>query len=290
MGSIFYTYALKRTTIGSVFRYVMILNSDFILPHFKEKMRQGSRDTSRHVLCHDCKARTKLYTLKDGRKKCSVCNKKFEPRKKTDNTKLQQYADILLCFTLDFSAHRASQISKIRYRLVSDIYNNIRYLLTEQNLVPGKIRLMMATEPAYRGIHGSEYCKRCGNSYSCKGRQQGDAPVFGVRALKNGKVFLESLQDEPDEASKAPQAFSGFICNGTFHRFTNNRKQQDGMESFWSWVEERLRKYHGVNPENMGLYLKELEWKYNHRLLGPDVQAVKIAAIFPEDFLETWSK
>ena len=102
----------------------MILNSDFLLPHFKEKMRQNTRDASRHVLCPDCKTRTRLYTLKDGRKKCSVCQNRFESRKKTDQTRLRQYADILLCFTLDFSAHRASQLSKIRYRLVSDIYGN----------------------------------------------------------------------------------------------------------------------------------------------------------------------
>lgn len=267
----------------------MILNSDFLLPHFKEKMRQGSRDASRHVLCPECKARTKLYTLKDGRKKCSVCGKKFESQKKTDRTKLQQYADILLCFTLDFSAHRAAQIAKIRYRLVSDIYGQFRRLLAGQNLVPGKIRLMKDTEPSCRGIHGSEFCKRCGNAYACKGRQEGDAPVFGVRELKNGKVFLEPLQDEPDEASKASTAFSGFICNGTFHRFTDNRKQQDGMESFWSWVEERLRKHHGVHPKNRGLYLKELEWKYNYRLLSPDIQAMRIAGLFPADFLEVWS-
>lgn len=268
----------------------MILNSDFLLPHFKEKMRLGSRDASRHVLCPECKVRTKLYTLRDGRKKCSVCHKKFESQKETDRTKLRQYADILLCFTLDFSAHRASQLAKIRYRLVSGIYNNIRHLLSEQNLVPGRITLMVETETRCRGVHGSEFCKRCGSAYACKGRQKGNAPIFGVRELKNGKVFLEPLQDEPDEASKASQTFSGFICNGTFHRFTDNKKQQDGMESFWSWTEERLRKHHGVDPENMGLYLKELEWKYNHRLLSPDVQAVRIAGLFPTNFLEIWSE
>jgi hypothetical protein len=212
----------------------MILNSDFLLPHFKEKMRQGSRDTSRHVLCPDCKARTKLYTLKDGRKKCSVCNKKFEPRKKTDKTKLQQYADILLCFTLDFSAHRASQISKIRYRLVSDIYNNIRHLLTEQNLVPGKIRLITNLETSCTGTIG-EYCKRCGSAATCKGRKIGDAPVYGVRELKSGNVFLEPLENEPKEVEKASIAFSGFICNGSFHRFIDQPKHSDGMENFWSW-------------------------------------------------------
>lgn len=47
---------------------------------------------------------------------------------------------------------------------------------------------------------------------------------------------------------------------------------------------------HAHRTKNMGLYLKELEWKCNHRLLSPDVQAVRIAGLFPADFLESWSE
>ena len=39
----------------------------------------------------------------------------------------------------------------------------------------------------------------------------------------------------------------------------------NGIEGFWSFAKERLMKYHGVNPAKFPLYLKELEFRYNHR-------------------------
>lgn len=267
----------------------MLLNSTFILPHLKERMRHGTRDASRHVLCPSCKIRTRLYRLSDGRRKCQACSRKFAVHNESDARKLKQYADILLCFCLDFTAHRASQLSRYRYNLVSDTYAQFRKLLAAQSLMPGKIRLITNLEPSCTGTTG-EYCKRCGSAATCKGRQVGDAPVYGVRELKSGQVFLEPLENEPKEAEKASVAFSGFICNGSFHRFTDQPKRNDGMENFWSWVEERLRKHHGVFAENTGYYLKELEWKYNHRHLTPDAQAKQLVEFFPSDFLSTWSK
>jgi hypothetical protein len=155
--------------------------------------------------------------------------------------------------------------------------------------MPGKIRLITNLETSCTGTIG-EYCKRCGSAATCKGRKIGDAPVYGVRELKSGNVFLEPLENEPKEVEKASIAFSGFICNGSFHRFIDQPKHSDGMENFWSWLEERLRKHHGVYAENAGYYLKELEWKYNHRQLAPEVQAKRIVEFFPSDFLSAWSK
>ncbi len=38
-----------------------------------------------------------------------------------------------------------------------------------------------------------------------------------------------------------------------------------------------------------GVYLKELEWKYNNRALEPDLQAQKIIELIPMDFLTRWA-
>ena len=37
----------------------------------------------------------------------------------------------------------------------------------------------------------------------------------------------------------------------------------NGIEGFWSYVKERLVKYHGVSKKNSILYLNELEFRYN---------------------------
>jgi len=50
-----------------------------------------------------------------------------------------------------------------------------------------------------------------------------------------------------------------------------------------------MRNHRGIWKRNTGLYLKELEWKYNNRLLTPETQAMKIAALMPMDFLTRWS-
>lgn len=279
----------------------MIINSDIVLSHLEAKVRQDTRATSRHLLCPRCKRRVKLYHLKDGRRKCSACGAKFEIDKETDETKLKQYADLLLCFTLDFSAHRAAELSGYRYKLVADSYMHFRKLLAEQSLGRGKIPLMLEIEQHCRGLHESEFCKRCARSPFCKGREKGDAPVFGVRQGEKGKVILEPLPEKATESSLNElltqnatdrfSAYSGFICKGRFHRFKDRPKQKGsvGLEHFWSWIEERMRKYHGVENEYIGFYYKELEWKYNHRLLTTEEQAIRIAEFFPSNFLQSWS-
>ncbi|WP_447976980.1 IS1595 family transposase [Candidatus Nitrospira bockiana] len=39
----------------------------------------------------------------------------------------------------------------------------------------------------------------------------------------------------------------------------------NGIEGFWSYAKERLRKYHGVSRLHFPLYLKEMEFRFNHR-------------------------
>jgi hypothetical protein len=42
----------------------------------------------------------------------------------------------------------------------------------------------------------------------------------------------------------------------------------NGLEGFWSWAKERLMKHHGVSKHRFPQYLKELEFRYNHRTEG----------------------
>lgn len=279
----------------------MIINSDIVLSHLEAKVRHDTRAPSRHLLCPRCKRRVKLYRLADGRKKCSACGAKFELDKQTDDTKLRQYADLLLCFTLDFSARKAAELSEYRYKLVADSYMHFRKLLAEHGLGRERIPLLLEIEQHCRGLHESEFCKRCARSPFCKGRQRGDAPVFGVKRGEKGRIVLEPLPEKATESSWQDvlersdtgkfAAYSGFICKGKFHHFKDRAKEKNvsGLEHFWSWIEERFRKHHGVQNEYLGFYYKELEWKYNHRLLTTEEQAIRIAELFPSDFLQKWS-
>jgi transposase len=48
-------------------------------------------------------------------------------------------------------------------------------------------------------------------------------------------------------------------------RFSQGRVYINGLEGFWSFAKERLTKYHGISPKRFPLYVKELEFRYNHR-------------------------
>jgi transposase len=48
-------------------------------------------------------------------------------------------------------------------------------------------------------------------------------------------------------------------------KFANGKVYINGIEGFWSYVKERLLKFHGVSKDNFIYYLKELEFRYNFR-------------------------
>lgn len=275
----------------------MIFNAESLVPHLKEKVRPTQSDTSRHLLCPYCRRRTRLNTLGDGRRKCTVCGKNFRIHKTTDRNKLQQCAEILLCFCLDFSAHRAAQITHHRYRLVAAYYEHFRRLLTEKSLPREKIQLLTAQKGGRHVLHDRSRCKWCKSKV--RSGDGGGPPVFGVQFRESGEVSIDPLKD--DEAvlhfhgfgsrAEAPgrrEGYAGFICCGKFHRFTAEDRGKDGAEQLWTWIRERVRSHHGIWKKNTGFYLKELEWKYNNRSVDPELQARKIIEMMPVDFLTRW--
>jgi transposase len=48
-------------------------------------------------------------------------------------------------------------------------------------------------------------------------------------------------------------------------RFSRGKVYINGLEGFWSYAKERIIKFHGVSKERFPFYLKEMEFRYNHR-------------------------
>jgi transposase len=58
-------------------------------------------------------------------------------------------------------------------------------------------------------------------------------------------------------------------------RFFDGEVYINGPGGFWSYVKERLIKYHGVSKEKFPLYLKEMEFRYNNRNTPIFIQLAK---------------
>ncbi|MEM3099693.1 MAG: transposase [Nitrososphaerales archaeon] len=49
------------------------------------------------------------------------------------------------------------------------------------------------------------------------------------------------------------------------YKFKSGKVYINGIEGLWSFAKERLIKHHGISPRKFLLYIKEMEWRYNHR-------------------------
>jgi transposase len=47
--------------------------------------------------------------------------------------------------------------------------------------------------------------------------------------------------------------------------FANGRAHVNGIENFWGVTRSRLVKFKGIKNDKFYLYLKETEWRFNHR-------------------------
>jgi transposase len=213
-----------------------------------------------------------LYKLSDKRVKCKHCQKKYSL------TKLKRDLQILYYFYLEISARRAANELNINYKTVQSRFMHFRkcisnYCLLEAKKLNGELEL----DESYFGG------KRKGN----RGRgAKNKAIVFGILERK-GKVYTVIVQDvsantlmnEIKNKTKKGSVFytDGWKSYASLEQYgkhniidhdkelVNNHNHINGIEGFWSFAKERFHKYHGIRMNNYPFYIKEMEFRFNHR-------------------------
>lgn len=112
-------------------------------------------------------------------------------------------------------------------------------------------------------------------------------PVFGM-SERDRKVYVEVVSDVQAKTlvgaarqhiypgsttcTDGFSSYSSLLLYGYEHIrvdhercFANGKVHINGLEGFRSYAKERLAPYHGVSPRNFYLYIKEMEFRYNHR-------------------------
>lgn len=275
----------------------MILNADTLLAHLKQKVRPLHSDDSRHLICLHCNVRTRLNILGDGRRKCTVCGAKFRIHKITEEKKLQQCADSLLGFCLDFSPKKTALLTQHRYRLVRIFYNYFRQLITEEQLRVKNVIKPLDTLEDIDSIHHKGNCQWCKNTMRVSHK---NTPVFGIQFNQDHEVYIDPLTDKEavayfkqlpikTESTDRFAGYAGYVCCNKLHKFIGFDTQKNITNQFWTWKQERVRSHYSIWRKNKESYLKELEWKFNHRLVGPEAQALAIIELMPIDFIRCCS-
>lgn len=213
-----------------------------------------------------------LYKLKDKRVKCKHCKKYYSI------IKLRKDLQILYYFYLEISARRAANELNINYNVVHRKFMHFRKCISNYcNSEAGRLKGEFEIDESYFGG------KRKGN----RGRgAKNKAIVFGILERK-GKVHTvivkdvsaETLMNEIKNKTKKGSVFytdkwrsynsleqygkHNIIDHGK--EFVDHHNYINGIEGFWSFAKERFHKYHGISKTNYPLYVKEMEFRFNHR-------------------------
>lgn len=227
-------------------------------------------------------ASTSIGRIRRTKIRCYSCRKEWGPRKGSilEGTRVPftRFLTALKLFELDTSVREAARQLDLAYNTVYGLFHLFRRAIaatdTERFSLSGEIEM----DESYFG----------GRRKGKRGRgAAGKIPVFGILE-RGGKVRVEVVRDVQGETllemairkvkrgslvyTDKFRSYNGLVTYGFRHRridhgirFVNGKVYINGIEGFWSFAKERLMKYHGVRPGKFPFYLKELEFRYNHR-------------------------
>jgi len=185
---------------------------------------------------------------------------------------------VLYYFYLEVSARKCARELKLNYKTVSKRYAQFRnailaHCVSEFKKLKGKIE---ADESYFGG-------KRKGNRGRGAFNKQA---VFGILERK-GKVYTAVIENVSaktlfNHIKKTTRKGSVFYTDdfksykdlkqyGKHSRvkhsktFGKGHNHINGIEGFWSYAKERFHKYHGIKKKNYLPYIKEMEFRFNHR-------------------------
>jgi transposase len=190
-----------------------------------------------------------------------------------------QWLRILKLFEWELSVRRMAQQASLAYNTALRAINTLR-LAIWAHAADGNGLLRGEIEPDEAYFGGKRKGKR-GQGAADK------VPVFGILE-RNGRVrvtVVPNVQAETVLGLTVEKVRRGSIVYTDRYRiydalmfcgyrhlrvdhqthFSRGRVTINGLEGFWSYAKERLIKHHGVSKEKFPLYLKELEFRYNHR-------------------------
>jgi transposase len=186
---------------------------------------------------------------------------------------------VLYYFYLEISASKTAKELEIDYNTAQSRFMQFRgkiaeYCHQEAKKLNGELEL----DESYFG----------GKRKGKRGRGAGNkAIVFGILERK-GKVHTvivkdvsaETLMGEIKNKTKKGSVFytdtwksynsleqygkHNKINHGD-EEYADGRNHINGIEGFWSYAKERFHKYHGINRNNYPFYVKEMEFRFNHR-------------------------
>lgn len=196
--------------------------------------------------CPKCGCK-KLYKLKNNYLKCKECNKKFSPQKYQLDFKIIDF------FCNDYNVLETSQILNLNYRTVQNRYVLIRKLCASylDDLYQNSVQEKSSYEEHYFFTQKDKKKKR---------KSIYDA-INIIGFYSNNRVFTLLMSPLPKPINEQEdKSFEKYL---QWHKIYSQENQTSVLKNFWIFLDESMKKYNGINPNNFFHYLKECEFKFN---------------------------
>ena len=216
----------------------------------------------------------KVARTRRGYVKCRGCGKS------KSLTRLKRVIAILQGFYQQQPAYRLATDLGVDVKVVTRVYQRLREALYHMaELEGGKLAGEIELDESYFG----------GRRKGTRGRgAKGKSIVFGLLE-REGRVYTKVVENVTAEtlmqhiAARTRKgsvyytdAFRGYQSLKRYgkHHVVNHQKQLvdkrtknhiNGIEGFWSVAKHILYNYRGVSKYHFPMYLKEIEYRYNHR-------------------------
>ena len=215
--------------------------------------------------------KTKRGYVKCGRKTC---------RKQKSWKKLRREIGIITGFYQLQPAYRLASDIALSYQAITRVYQKLReaiYHIAE--LEGGKLKGEIEIDEAYFG----------GRRKGKRGRgAAGKSIVFGLLE-RDGRVYTKVVERVTADELMAHirkhtrkgsvyytdtfRSYNSLKRWGKHHRlnhskafaYQHGRNHINGIEGFWSYAKHILYNYRGVSKYHFPMYLKEVEYRFNHR-------------------------
>lgn len=210
--------------------------------------------------------------MRDKRVKCKSCKRFYSLGK------LKRDLKVLYYFYLEVSARKCARELNLNYKTVARRYAGYREaILAHSEKEFKKLRGLVEADESYFGG------KRKGNRGRGAFNKQA---VFGILE-RNGRVYTavvdnvsaETLFEHVKKKTRKGSVFytDDFKSYKDLKQYGKHNKVKhsktfgrghchiNGIEGFWSYAKERFHKYHGISRSNYLPYVKEMEFRFNHR-------------------------
>ena len=255
--------------------------------------------------CPRCGYARKLWPLEDGRWRCRRCRKRFGLLTDTwlshTRFELAEIYELLYWFELELTDHGIARRVDVPYHRVHRFLLDVRRAIAAFEdrsiaLLDGEVEVDESYfGPRFENRRRARRRKlrKSGQVLSGRGAQRLKQAVFGIYERTDGIVYVQPVANvsrqtlqsvihrkvsiETTIYSDSWAGYDGLAEDYAGHEILHHRAREyvrgtasiNGIEGFWAYAKERLLRHHGVSPDHFLLYLKEMEYRFNHRSLAP---------------------